>query len=194
MLNPTLDRQPLSRRSRLALVAALLVVTAPAAALRVAAQTGPINLTVQLFDPTGGVLPGASIALEQAQAATRSAVTDGSGHVTFDGVPPGDYTLEASVVGFKSLRTPFTLSAGYRLAARGHAAGRGICWRPSRSPCRYTPLPPLARPRPEPLRIGGNIKAPRKLTHVPPEYPQAMADAGSKAWCRSKPSSARTAA
>ena len=26
--------------------------------------------------------------------------------------------------------------------------------------------------------MGGNIKAPRKLNHVPPQYPQAMADAG----------------
>ena len=125
MLNSTLDRQPLSRRSRLALVALLLVVTGPAAALRVGAQAGPLNLNVQLFDSSGGVLPGASIGLEHAQAATRSAVTDGSGHVSFDAVPPGDYTLEASVVGFKSLRTAVHLAGRKRLAARGHAAARG---------------------------------------------------------------------
>ena len=109
MLNPTIDRRPLTRRFRLVFVAALLLVTGPAAALHVAAQDGPLNLQVQLFDSTGGVLPGASIELEQAESATRTAVTDGSGHVSFDAVPPGDYTLEASVVGFKSFRTPFTL-------------------------------------------------------------------------------------
>ena len=177
MLNPTLDRQPLSRRSRLALVAALLVVMAPAAALHVAAQAAPLDLSVQLFDATGGVLPGASIALEQPQAATRSALTDGSGHVTFDGVPPGDYTLEASVAGFKPLRTTFTLRAGrdWQRAITlqvGDLMETVSVARPRRT------APAAGAAAPEPLRIGGNIKAPRKLNHVPPDYPQAMADAG----------------
>ena len=177
MLNPTLDRQPLSRRSRLALVAALLVVTAPAAALRVAAQTGPLNLDVQLFDPTGGVLPGASIALEQAQAATRSAVTDGSGHVSFDGVPPGDYTLEASVAGFKQLRTAFTLRAS-KDWQRAVTLQVGDLMETVNVAVPRRPAPAAGAAAAEPLRVGGNIKAPRKLNHVPPQYPQAMADAG----------------
>ena len=177
MLNPTLDRQPPSRRSRLVLVAALLVVTGPAAALRVGAQAGPLNLNVQLFDSTGGVLPGASIALEHAQAATRSAVTDGSGHVSFDAVPPGDYTLEASVVGFKSLRTPFTLRAtsDWRRAV---TLQLGDLMETVNVAVPRRPAPAAGATAPEPLRVGGNIKAPRKLTHVAPEYPQAMADAG----------------
>jgi protein TonB len=42
---------------------------------------------------------------------------------------------------------------------------------------------PATAPRPrsgvvEPLRIGGNIRVPRKLNHVSPEYPEAMRDAG----------------
>jgi TonB family protein len=177
MLNPTLDRQPLSRRSRLVLVAALLVVTGPAAALRVAAQPGPLNLAVQLFDSTGGVLPGASIALEHAETATRSAVTDGSGHVSFDAVPPGDYTLEASVVGFKSLRTPFTLRAT-RDWQRTVTLQVGDLMETVSVAVPRRPLAAAGAAAPEPLRVGGNIKAPRKLNHVPPEYPQAMADAG----------------
>ena len=161
-----------------ALVAALLVVTGPAAGLRVAAQAGPLNLDVQLFDSSGGVLPGASIGLEQAESATRTAVTDGSGHVSFDAVPPGDYTLEASVVGFKSFRTPFTLRTGKDWQRAVTLQLGDLMETVTVAVPRRTASTAAGATAPEPLRIGGNIKAPRKLTHVPPEYPQAMADAG----------------
>ncbi len=38
--------------------------------------------------------------------------------------------------------------------------------------------PSSAAPNGAPLRIGGNIRPPRKLRNVPPVYPQAMREAG----------------
>jgi TonB family protein len=176
MLNPTIDRRPPTRRARLVLVAALLVVTGPAAALRVAAQDPKLSLNVELFDATGGVLPGATIALEHPDAAPRSAVTDASGHVSFDAVPPGDYTLEASVVGFKPLRTPFALRSA-KDWQRAVTLQLGDLMETVSVAVPRRPASAAAAPA-EPLRVGGNIKPPRKLNNVRPEYPQAMSDAG----------------
>ncbi len=52
-------------------------------------------------DPTGALLPGASIILENvAQGVQRSAVSDEAGRYNFAQVPPGDYRIRASAPGF----------------------------------------------------------------------------------------------
>jgi hypothetical protein len=111
MLTLAHDRRRPSSRARLATVLALFIVAVPVAAIQLLAQDGPALLAVQVFDPTGAVLPGTALTLEDAQGARREAVTEASGTVQFDAVAPGEYTLEASLPGFRTLRTPFTLAA-----------------------------------------------------------------------------------
>jgi hypothetical protein len=58
------------------------------------AQAGGIHGTVT--DPTGAVVPNATVTLKDASGATRSAVSDKNGNYSFAGLPPGDYTLGAA--------------------------------------------------------------------------------------------------
>ena len=61
--------------------------------------------------PRGAVLPGTTVELVDAARTTRSATTEGSGRAVFDEVPPGDYTISASLLGFRHLRAAIAVGA-----------------------------------------------------------------------------------
>src|SRR6266516_4129183 len=71
-------------------------------------------------DPTGAVVPGANIMLENmGTAAVRNTITDNIGGYQFPQVPPGTYRIRAEKSGFKSVaranlellvNTPMTLN------------------------------------------------------------------------------------
>ena len=82
-----------------ALAAVLIILLAPALAL--AQATGQINGAVT--DASGAVLPGVTVeAISDATGATRSAVTGSDGLYTIPLMPPGSYTVKASLQGFRS--------------------------------------------------------------------------------------------
>lgn len=175
MLNPRLDRTVLTRRAAVGLAAAAFAILLPAAVLR-GAQAGPQTLEGTVYDSTGAVVPGVQVTLV-AGAARTNVETDPAGHFAFDAVAPGRYQLETALPGFRPLRQPLELR------------GNGDWNRPItmqigdlqetiavRTPRVAAAAPPPSGPTP--VRIGGNIKAPRKTAHVKPEYPERMRDAG----------------
>ena len=179
MLDPSIDRRPLTARSAGVGCVLALAVLLPFATLRLAAQTEPSSFTVQVFDPSGAVLPGVAVELVDAQKAVRGTTTEGSGRATFAEVAPGDYTIGASIAGFRTLRAPITI-AGARDRERSIVLQVGeltetVTVRERRPPPGAAPVTGAVV---EPLRVGGNIKAPRKLKHTAPEYPTSMRDAG----------------
>jgi TonB family protein len=179
MLIHTHDRQRPSSRARLVTALALFTVALPVAAIHLLAQGGPAILAVQVFDPTGAVLPGTALTLEDAQGVKREAVTEASGTVQFEGIAPGDYSLEASLSGFRTLRTAFTLAAARDWRRAVTLQVGDLVETVSVSARRpTTPRPAQAGGVVEPLRVGGNIRVPKKLNHVPPDYPPSMRDAG----------------
>ena len=179
MLNPRLDRRPMSRRTVAAFAVVVAAVTLATAAVR-AVQAPPTALTGTVYDTTGAVMPGVAITLEDPQQRTAQSSTDASGRFAFPGIGSGHYVLSAALPGFKTLRDTFdltnapdwdravtlqvgtlqetiTVSAG-RLASGGLPASTGT------SPVR--------------VRVGGNIRAPRKTLDVKPVYPDSMRMAG----------------
>ncbi|MBI5444779.1 MAG: carboxypeptidase regulatory-like domain-containing protein, partial [Deltaproteobacteria bacterium] len=82
----------------LAIVAVAVLVTGSA----VAQTTGAIVGTVT--DNTGATLPGVSVEIRSASLlGTRSVVSDSRGYFRFPAIPPGTYTLAASLSGFTKL-------------------------------------------------------------------------------------------
>ena len=109
MLNPTLDRRVPSRVFRSSR-AALLLLAASAAAVRVTAQqAGPAALQGVVYDSSGAVLPGVEMALVNEQGVKWSTPTDGAGRFEFAPVGAGKYVLEAVVPGFRTFRQEFVL-------------------------------------------------------------------------------------
>jgi TonB family protein len=178
MMNPQLSNKALMRRAIVIAAMALLSVTLPIATSRAEVQNAPLALTGWVYDVSGAVLPAVDLTLEDAQQVKHQASTDASGRFEFAPVGPGRYVLAASPSGFQPLRHEFelrqardwtqavtlqvgTITAKVTVAARRvpgpqvFSAGSGV-----------------------PLRVGGNIRAPRKVKDVAPVYPQAMRDAG----------------
>jgi hypothetical protein len=79
---------------------ALLIVLAASSSW---AQSGTASLSGRVLDPSGAVLPGASVTVTNAAtAAMRSTVTNESGVYRLSGLPPGFYALEVSLQGFRT--------------------------------------------------------------------------------------------
>lgn len=177
MLNRRLDRTVPSRWYIAAVVAALALVAVPGSLVRVSAQAGSTLLTGAVYDPSGAVLPNVEVTLESDQKATAKTRSNSSGRFEFTSIGAGRYTLKAGAPGFRPLTTTFelkepgdweravTLQVGELQETVRVSGRRPVAARPATAPT-------------EPVRVGGNIKAPKKLRHVSPAYPPAMLEAG----------------
>lgn len=177
MLNSRIDRRPVSRRA-LALAAVLFAAVAFPAATMHARQTSPAPLSGSVYDPTGGVLPGVKVTVADARQNKLEAVTDASGRFEFPSVAPGTYALQAELPGFRALHNDFELRTARdwdrAITLQVGDVREQINVRQPR-PTGQTASPARS---PSPLRIGGNIRTPRKLVNVPPVYPASMREAG----------------
>lgn len=87
------------------LFAVTLVVSALSGLWAQTASTGTVLGLVT--DPTGAVVPGATVQLQDAAtSAVRSVTTNGAGRYSFVGVPPGTYSVNATATGFQQAQVP----------------------------------------------------------------------------------------
>src|SRR5262249_29486265 len=83
----------------------ILMVTATSASAFAQADRGTIRGSVS--DPSGAVIPGASVAALNVQTGIRTATTSTSaGSYNIPNLPPGVYSLEIEQTGFKKLIRP----------------------------------------------------------------------------------------
>jgi len=169
-------------RTTLGLALAIALAT-PAAA-----QSGRISGS--LTDPTGAVLPGVEVRalLRDAGGETvRSVVTDGKGSYQIDGLTPGQWTITASVPGFETATRRQTMQIGDALEwspmleigtlQETITISTATTNEPQRFDAPVRPEPAAAPPTPRAgqaataVRVGGNLKPPRKTRSVNPIYP-----------------------
>jgi TonB family protein len=178
MLNADLNRRPLSRRTVALTIGLVVAVALPAAALR-AAQSTALPLTGSVYDASGAVLPVVGLSLHDTRELTWQATTDATGHFEFPAVLPGRYVLEATLAGFRPLRHEFELRNARdwdrAITLQVGDVRESIAVRASRV---AGPTSSSTPPGAEPLRVGGNIRAPRKQKDVHPVYPATMRAAG----------------
>ena len=177
MLNPTLDRRPLSLRAVVLTSALLLIVTLPTAAFR--ARQAPLPLAGSVYDATGAALPSVKLTVEDARKNKFQAETDASGHFEFPQLEAGHYVLEASLPGFRALRHEFDLkdARDWDRAITlqvGELRETVAVQEPRLS---GAPAPSVST-GPQRIRVGGNIRTPRKVKDVHPVYPPSMREAG----------------
>jgi TonB family protein len=177
MLNPSLDRRPLSFHALVLTAGLLLIVTLPAAALR-AVQTTALPLSGSVYDTSGGVLPAVQLTVEDAKQNKWQAITDASGQFEFPRLEPGKYVLQATLPGFRALRHEFELRQerdwDRAITLQVGTVQETIAVREQRTNGSAVPLPSGAQR----VRVGGNIRTPRKVKDVHPVYPASMRDAG----------------
>ena len=87
------------------LVACLVLLLLPQPMV---AQTIAGSITGTLVDPTGAVVPNATVtALNQDQHTTAQMKTDAAGRFVFPILLPGNYTITAEAAGFKKIEKKF---------------------------------------------------------------------------------------
>jgi len=192
MLNPNLNRRPLSALARLGTVGALLAVVLPIALF---AQNTFATLSGSITDESGALLPGVAVVAADIDRGVRHEVhTDRTGRFELLGLPQGAYQLEAGLPGFETFRAALTL--GGEDIARNIMMKLGslqetvvVTNEPSQPKTLAVPVRPSTNQRcgatsvrspsvrsdGPPLRIGGQIKVPVKIRHVPPIYPVGSA-------------------
>jgi TonB family protein len=111
MLNPRLNRHPITRAARIATIALALALTASIAGIRAAAQIfGTVSGSV--VDSTNRTISDATLVLTGAPNQAKQELTsDASGHFEFIGLPTGAYRLEASAPGFATFRADVVVGA-----------------------------------------------------------------------------------
>ena len=178
MLNSARNRRALSSRALVACTLILAAATLTAAAFH-AEQDRSARLGGTIYDGSGGVLPGVEVTLTGADGAKANATTDAAGKFQVPATAGGKYVLEVKAPGFYAFRQEFelknaddwdraiTLQVG-RLQETVHVTAK-------REPATQ---PTPGTPKPTPVRVGGNIKAPHKLVNVNPVYPVSMRAAG----------------
>lgn len=174
MLNPHLQRTTPGRLATGLLVGTLLALLVPVAVIRGAMAQAPLEGVV--YDSSGAVVPDVKLTLE-ANGQKAEASTDAEGRFAFPAVAPGTYVLESKQAGFKELHQKIelkqpadwsrviTLQLGQLRETINVTGRRGSGVAPQ-------PAGPVR------VRVGGNIKPPRKLVDVKPVYPEAAQEAG----------------
>lgn len=140
-------------------------------------------LSGQVTDQTGGVIPGARLTLTQRATGTvLSATTNAAGRFTFSNLTPGEYELTSSLVGFRTIRTPVML-AGSSALDQPITLPIGTLSETLTVNCSAASVSLLqrifpvlsAQERPmTPIRVGGQIREPRKLQDVRPTCPSSV--------------------
>ena len=184
MLNARLNRRPLTRLARVAIVIAVLGITLPIAAL---AQASFSTFSGSVVDPMNGLLPKTTLILTNTRTQAKYEVrSDASGRFEFVGLPPSDYLLEAKLPGFATLRGTVSVTGQdvfQQIKLNVGELEETITV--TNGPPRPRRLDQQARQkRPLPVcndalagGIGGRIRPPVKIRDVRPVYPAGLDDA-----------------
>lgn len=182
MLNPSLNRNRITRRNGALLKLASLCLLLPLATLRLPAQNVSGRLTGTVFDVSGGAVPNATIMMTNHKANTLDmTTTDAEGSFVFTALPAGDYQMRVLKQGFAEYQSPeVVLVAGRDLALTVKLEMGSlketidVHGEVSRS------ATPVVNKKPVRIRIGGNVQAARLQNKVQPIYPDSAKVAGSQ--------------
>ena len=180
LLDPKLNHKPLAKRRALLITALAALLLLPVAALRVAAKNASGNISGTIHDPSGAVVPDASVTLISMDQKVKIEGNSGAdGTFKFAAIPPGGYRLEIASHGFAitksadlnltpsgDLHQDITMDLGevlQEVVVHGHKTAEN---------------PSAPRPSPRRIRVGGNVQAAHLISQVKPEYPEALQKRG----------------
>lgn len=185
MLNPRIDRRPVTPPARLTALVLLL-----AAAVGVAAVQTSSTFSGTVVDPQGAVMPGVGVTLTSAERQTTQQVeTTRSGQFQFTGLVPGEYAVGVQVPGFQGYKGTVSISATnvvqtialqigeVRETITVTDAGEDAVPRSAVASARTTPAC-NQQPATGAVPIGGNIRPPIKIKDVSPLYPSSLRGTG----------------
>lgn len=181
MLDPSIDRSRLSRRTKLFVPFFALCLLLPLAALHLSAQNLSGKVTGTLHDPSGSGVANATIIMSNHTANTIDMTTsDRDGNFSFKALPSGEYELKAMKPGFQVYRLPqVNLTSGSDFSQNISLEIGTIMEEVQVVPAgTRQPLPVGTTGKPSRLRLGGDLEASKIVSKVQPVYPDSAKSAG----------------
>jgi TonB family protein len=180
MLNPSIDRSRLSRKTKLFVPFFALCLLLPLAALQLSAQNLSGKVAGTIHDPSGSGVANATIIMSNHTANTIDMTTsDRDGNFNFKALPSGEYELKAMKPGFQVYRLPEVNLVSGSDFSQNISLEIGTTMEEVQVVPAGTkqPLPLGTTGKPSRLRLGGEIEEAKIVSKVPPVYPDAARSA-----------------
>ena len=183
MLNTTIDRRPVSDRSRSSITAAAFCIATVVAGSGSAAQVVGSAFSGSFLDALNNVIPNVTMSLRNTVTGEQYTVrSDADGRFAFDALPDGDYQGEVNAMGFTTTHPFFRIKDGKNVQGSVIPLALGtveesITVKSNAPPPSVTGQPAGAqRPRMPARDPGAAILPPLKTRDVRPVYPQNRTD------------------
>jgi len=152
-----------------------------------ATPTGSLSGVVA--DPTGAVVAGATVGLQVSPDAGGapvyySTVSGPTGQWSFPSLPPGMYTLEVQVRGFRAFNKAGTVTAGINKQANVNLmVGRAsesvtVTAERSSAAAGLSSSQPVVQASSKPIRVSSGVEPAKLIRHPAPVFPQSARDQG----------------
>jgi TonB family protein len=182
MLNPSIDRHCVSRRTKLLMSLIALCLLLPLAAIRLPAQNAAGKFGGMIHDPSGAAVSNATVIVANQKTNTVSMTSSGAeGNFLLKALPAGEYELKVVKRGFEVYRAPrIVLEAGrdtsqsISLQVAANEEGATDAGQSSVSGQSETGTDGKTIR----LRIEGSVQASGIVEKVMPVYPQSARSAG----------------
>jgi TonB family protein len=178
MLNQRLNRNPIGGSTRAIVLVTLIVMSAAIAAAQSTFQT----FSGTVVDATGKPVPGVTLVVADARRQAKYEVkTNDAGAFEVIGLPSGNYVVElqANAAGFRPLKETVTLNGSnvqrrlvLQIGSLEETITVGIGAGPATAPVVKEVSPKLNGC--VATAVGGDIRAPRKIRDVYPQYPEQL--------------------
>ena len=177
MLNPSIDRSPISRKARVFVMLVALSFLLPLAALRLPAQSLAGNFGGTIHDPSGTGVRNATVMMTNHKSNTIvMTASDGDSSFRFTTLPAGEYEMKVVKRGFEVYRAPQVgLEPGRESSQRVTLEVAAVMEEVDVVPEGTAKALPGSETRGKPsrLRLGGEVQATKLLNKVTPVYPAA---------------------
>lgn len=182
MLNPSIDRSPISRKVRVFIMLVALSFLLPLAALRLPAQSLAGNFGGTIHDPSGTGVRNATVIMTNHKSNTIvMTASDGDGNFRFTSMPAGEYEMKVMKRGFEVYRAPqVVLEPGRESSQRVTLEVAAVMEEVDvvvEGTAKALPGSETGG-KPSRLRLGGEVQATKLLNNVKPVYPAAAKAAG----------------
>jgi TonB family protein len=135
-------------------------------------QAKPVaSLAGSVYDPSGGIVPGASISLKSTSGSEEEfARVNSGGQYKLQGVPAGEYLIKVTAPGFAAYQKTISLDAGTQAAMNVNLAIGEMREAVEIVSKRQQPAAPSST-APQRIRVGGNVQPCNLIAKVNPAYP-----------------------
>ncbi len=175
ILDPFTNRSFPAHATWLAAIALTAALVAPLTTLTLRAQQSGFGVTITgtVSDPTGAVVPRATVAAINQDGIRQTTVSNAIGAYSFSGMARGNYMIEVQAPGFAVFRlNNLDLFSSGQVEGNAHLTVGGLNERIIVA-AQGTPqtAAPVVASNGRPIRVGGMVQAPTLVQQVKPVYP-----------------------